>query len=90
MVKRLNKPFGGPDRFPALLSTHNSFLLYVCIFFFWYSGGLDSSLITALVVECAKEMELSYPIQTYSVGMEGSPDLKAARVVIISIKTLKN
>ena len=59
------------------------------IFFFWYLGGLDSSLITALVVECAKEMELSYPIQTYSVGMEGSPDLKAARVVIISIKTLK-
>ncbi|XP_068215032.1 asparagine synthetase [glutamine-hydrolyzing] [Palaemon carinicauda] len=45
------------------------------------SGGLDSSLIAALVVECAKELELSYPIQTFSVGMADSPDVIAAEKV---------
>ncbi|KAK7069534.1 hypothetical protein SK128_021872 [Halocaridina rubra] len=45
------------------------------------SGGLDSSLIAGLVVECAKELGLSYPIQTFSIGMEDSPDVIAARKV---------
>ena len=45
------------------------------------SGGLDSSLVTALVVKYAKELGLDYPIQTFSVGMEGSPDLVAAKKV---------
>lgn len=45
------------------------------------SGGLDSSLVAALVVECAKEAGLPYPIQTFSIGMEGSPDIIAARKV---------
>lgn len=45
------------------------------------SGGLDSSLVAALLVECAKERGLSYPIQTFSIGMEGSPDVIAARKV---------
>ena len=45
------------------------------------SGGLDSSLVAALLVECAKEANLSYPIQTFSIGMEGSPDVMAARKV---------
>ena len=45
------------------------------------SGGLDSSLVTALVVKFAKELGLDYPIQTFSVGMEGSPDLVAAKKV---------
>lgn len=49
------------------------------------SGGLDSSLIAALVVECAKEERLSYPIQTFSIGMEGSPDIEAARKVATHI-----
>lgn len=45
------------------------------------SGGLDSSLITALVVKLAKECNLPYKIQTFAIGMGESPDLIAARTV---------
>ncbi|XP_014361967.2 asparagine synthetase [glutamine-hydrolyzing] [Papilio machaon] len=45
------------------------------------SGGLDSSLITALVVKLAKEHKLPYKIQTFAIGMGDSPDLVAARTV---------
>ncbi|XP_022122546.2 asparagine synthetase [glutamine-hydrolyzing] [Pieris rapae] len=45
------------------------------------SGGLDSSLITALVVKLAKEQNLPYKIQTFAIGMGDSPDLIAARTV---------
>lgn len=45
------------------------------------SGGLDSSLVTALVVKLAKEIGLDYKIQTFAIGMEGSTDLQAARKV---------
>lgn len=45
------------------------------------SGGLDSSLITAMVVTLAKEINLPYPIQTFAIGMGSSPDLIAARTV---------
>ncbi|WAR01985.1 ASNS-like protein [Mya arenaria] len=45
------------------------------------SGGLDSSLVTALVVQEARKMGIEYKIQTFSVGMEGSPDLEAAKKV---------
>ncbi|KAJ0183299.1 hypothetical protein K1T71_001275 [Dendrolimus kikuchii] len=45
------------------------------------SGGLDSSLITALVVKLAKEYKLPYKIQTFAIGMGDSPDLVAARTV---------
>jgi len=45
------------------------------------SGGLDSSLVTALLVQCLNEVGCEYKIQTFSIGMEGSPDLKAARIV---------
>lgn len=45
------------------------------------SGGLDSSLVTALVVKLSKELGVDYKIQTFSIGMEGSTDLEAARKV---------
>ncbi|XP_063381410.1 asparagine synthetase [glutamine-hydrolyzing] [Cydia fagiglandana] len=45
------------------------------------SGGLDSSLVTALVVKLAKEVKLPYKIQTFAIGMGDSPDLAAARIV---------
>ncbi|XP_033761539.1 asparagine synthetase [glutamine-hydrolyzing]-like [Pecten maximus] len=45
------------------------------------SGGLDSSLVTALLVELAKERKLSYPIQTFTIGMQGGTDIMAARKV---------
>ena len=44
------------------------------------SGGLDSSLITALVNEYHVKYDLP-TIETYSVGLEGSEDLKYARMV---------
>ncbi|KAK6165894.1 hypothetical protein SNE40_022711 [Patella caerulea] len=45
------------------------------------SGGLDSSLVAAMLVKDAKEQKLSYPIQTFSIGLESSPDIAAARTV---------
>jgi len=44
------------------------------------SGGLDSSLIAALVQEYHRINELP-SIETYSIGLEGSDDLKHARLV---------
>ena len=44
------------------------------------SGGLDSSLIAALVSQYHKENDLP-PIETYSIGLIGSEDLKYARIV---------
>ena len=45
------------------------------------SGGLDSSLIASLLTKLAKENGIDYPIQTFSIGMEGSTDVAAARLV---------
>ena len=45
------------------------------------SGGLDSSLVTALLVQCFAEVGCDYKIQTFSIGMEDSPDVLAARTV---------
>ncbi|KAK9957224.1 hypothetical protein ABG768_011488 [Culter alburnus] len=45
------------------------------------SGGLDSSLVAATLVKLAKEEQLPYPIQTFSIGAEDSPDVAAARKV---------
>lgn len=44
------------------------------------SGGLDSSLITALVCEYHKKYNLPQ-IETYSIGLEGSVDLQYAKIV---------
>ena len=44
------------------------------------SGGLDSSLITALVNDVYKTKS-STPLETYSIGLEGSEDLKYAKIV---------
>ena len=45
------------------------------------SGGLDSSLISALVANYYRENNLGSPLETYSIGLQGSEDLKYARVV---------
>jgi asparagine synthase (glutamine-hydrolysing) len=46
------------------------------------SGGLDSSLIAALTVQEARKRGITYPIQTFAIGMDiNSPDLIAARKV---------
>ena len=44
------------------------------------SGGLDSSLITSLVNEYCKKNNMKN-LETYSIGIEGSDDLKYAKVV---------
>lgn len=50
------------------------------------SGGLDSSLITALVSEYHKRNNLP-PVETYSIGLAESTDLKYARQVAIHLGT---
>jgi len=45
------------------------------------SGGLDSSLIASLVVKLARESGVTYPIQTFSIGLPESPDLVNAKKV---------
>lgn len=49
------------------------------------SGGLDSSLVSATLVKLAKEDKLQYPIQTFSIGADDSPDVLAARKVAAHI-----
>ncbi|KZC10130.1 Asparagine synthetase [glutamine-hydrolyzing], partial [Dufourea novaeangliae] len=51
------------------------------------SGGLDSSLIAALLVKHAKEKNLPYKIQSFAIGMGDSPDIIAARQVADYIGT---
>jgi len=45
------------------------------------SGGLDSSLITALVNNFYKANHFPNKLETYSIGLEGSEDLKYAKIV---------
>jgi asparagine synthase (glutamine-hydrolysing) len=45
------------------------------------SGGLDSSIITALVVQCRRELGYHDRVETYSIGMEGGEDLRYANIV---------
>ena len=45
------------------------------------SGGLDSSLVAAIVVKLARQQGYKYPIQTFSTGLAGSIDLVYAKQV---------
>lgn len=49
------------------------------------SGGMDSSLIVAVIqkILCPKE-----PLRTFSIGLKGSPDLEAAREVAENLGTI--
>lgn len=51
------------------------------------SGGLDSSLVTALVADYHRINGLP-PVETYSIGLEGSDDLKYARQVADYLGTI--
>lgn len=51
------------------------------------SGGLDSSLIAALLVQEAKAAGVPYKIQSFAIGMGESPDILAARQVAAHIGT---
>ena len=45
------------------------------------SGGLDSSIITALVSTIRKDLGMTEPLETFSIGLEGAEDLKYAAIV---------
>jgi len=45
------------------------------------SGGLDSSLVAALVNKYYSTKDLTNKLETYSIGLEGSEDLKYAKIV---------
>ncbi|XP_015108849.1 asparagine synthetase [glutamine-hydrolyzing] [Diachasma alloeum] len=51
------------------------------------SGGLDSSLIAALLVKQARQHNINYKIQSFAIGMGDSPDIRAARQVADFIDT---
>jgi len=51
------------------------------------SGGLDSSLITSLVSEYYKKNNYEHKLETYSIGLSGSEDLKYASIVANYIKS---
>ena len=50
------------------------------------SGGLDSSVIAAIAQRARREMKLP-PLKSFAVGLEGAPDLEAARRVAAHIGT---
>jgi asparagine synthase (glutamine-hydrolysing) len=50
------------------------------------SGGLDSSLVAAIAARTLKQQ--GKRLHTYSIGMEGSPDLRAARIVADHIDSI--
>ena len=45
------------------------------------SGGLDSSLIASIATKVKREQDPAFRLKTYSVGLEGAPDLQYARKV---------
>jgi asparagine synthase (glutamine-hydrolysing) len=45
------------------------------------SGGLDSSLVAALVQKCMRETNPDFVLNTFSIGMIGATDLEYARMV---------
>jgi asparagine synthase (glutamine-hydrolysing) len=45
------------------------------------SGGLDSSLVAALVQRCMRETHPDFQLHTFSIGMEGATDLAYAQAV---------
>ena len=51
------------------------------------SGGLDSSLIAGLVNNFYKSHNLRNKLETYSIGLEGSEDLKYAKIVADYLET---
>ena len=51
------------------------------------SGGIDSSIITALVVKCRLELGMAEAVETYSIGMDGGEDLRFASKVASHLGT---
>ena len=45
------------------------------------SGGLDSSIVTAVVKRVRDDLGVTEPLETYSIGLEGAEDLKYATIM---------
>lgn len=73
-------PLMGFQYLASLRGKQNSFK-HLIRSFVVLAGGLDSSLVAAVLLKLMKEINISYPLQTFAIGMENSPDLLAARKV---------
>ena len=51
------------------------------------SGGLDSSIVTALVVKCRAELGITEQLETYCIGIEGGEDLQYAQYAAEHLNT---
>jgi asparagine synthase (glutamine-hydrolysing) len=51
------------------------------------SGGLDSSLVAALTSQYMRKIGSKEPLETFSIGLKGSPDLEYAKVVARHIQS---
>jgi asparagine synthase (glutamine-hydrolysing) len=49
------------------------------------SGGLDSSIVASMVQRCRVELGRMDPLETYSIGMEGSEDLRHAALMAVHL-----
>jgi len=70
-----------PSKFSVLKEKQKTGQTSNQIIFLLLAGGLDSSLVAAVLLKLMKEINISYPLQTFAIGMENSPDLLAARKV---------
>lgn len=52
------------------------------------SGGLDSTIIAALVQATGKAKNPNYRLHTFSIGLKGSPDLEYAKIVSKHLNTI--
>jgi len=79
-----NNPY--PEIYSQIANYFNSAVIKRCItterpIACLLSGGLDSSLVTALVNNYYLSQGFSNKLETYSIGLEGSEDLKYAKIV---------
>jgi len=51
------------------------------------SGGLDSSIVAAFIMKFLKESGKEPKLNTFSIGLEGSPDLAYSEIVANYIKS---
>ena len=74
--------FAVPIVYPP--STSNAFDRPIGTFL---SGGLDSSIVAAFIMKFLKESGKEPRLNTFSIGLEGSPDLAYSEIVANYIKS---
>ena len=71
----------------ALTDSVRSHLMGEVPFGILLSGGLDSSLIASIASRIVQELSEFGKLQSFSIGLEGSPDLEAAKKVALFLGT---